>query len=212
MRAEGSLRDAHPAESSAAAVAGVMQWKVDVKSGAVRASYSDGPYFFTHAGVRPALLERLPKSSIGELGATSTTASATPSSSVTKIPSAADTSNARVASRTTFSTGIDRGGARRGWYILDGLANTGRRGGRGAARRRPDRRPLGGAVPTAAREPLRADPVSVRPAGRRHRRGCRARASNRAYLGSTADLRALLEADSSVWRRRDLAGACPNGL
>ena len=67
MRAEGSLRDAHPAESSAAAVAGVMQWKVDVKSGAVRASYSDGPYFFTHAGVRPALLERLPTPSIGEL-------------------------------------------------------------------------------------------------------------------------------------------------
>ena len=48
-------------------MAGVTQWKVDVKSGAVRASYSDGPYFFTHAGVRPALLERLPTSSIGEL-------------------------------------------------------------------------------------------------------------------------------------------------
>ena len=103
MRAEGSLRDAHPAESSAAAVAGVMQWKVDVKSGAVRASYSDGPYFFTHAGVRPALLERSPDVVDRRTRELPQRPPPRRRRRPTRTPSAADTSNAPVASRTTFS-------------------------------------------------------------------------------------------------------------
>ena len=179
MRAEGSLRDAHPAESSAAAVAGVMQWKVDVKSGAVRASYSDGPYFFTHAGVRPALLERLPTSSIGEL-----VSYLNDRLRDAVVECHENPVRGRYLERACrfkddiFTAGIDRGGRGVGgtfwtdWRILDGAA----------AEALPDAVQIVGdhshwleadsrrGAGRGANE-ARADPVSVRPASRRHRRG-----------------------------------------
>ena len=212
MRAEGSLRDAHPAESSAAAVAGVMQWKVDVKSGAVRASYSDGPYFFTHAGVRPALLERLPTSSIGELVSYLNDRLRDAVVACHENPV-----RGRYLERACrfkddiFTAGIDRGGRGVGgtfwtdWRILEGspaeaLPDAVQIVGHSAARCRPRRGSP--CEPIRFRSDLRAVVIDAGLS--------KAYASNRAYLEIDGSIYAhWLEADSSVWRRRDLAGACP---
>ena len=212
MRAEGSLRDAHPAESSAAAVAGVMQWKVDVKSGAVRASYSDGPYFFTHAGVRPALLERLPTSSIGDLVSYLNDRLRDAVVACHENPV-----RGRYLERACrfkddiFTAGIDRGGRGVGgtfwtdWRILEGspaeaLPDAVQIVGHSAARCRPRRGSP--CEPIRFRSDLRAVVIDAGLS--------KAYASNRAYLEIDGSIYAhWLEADSSVWRRRDLAGACP---
>ena len=56
-------------------------------------------------------------------------------------------------------------------------------------------------MPAAAREPLRAVVIDAGLS--------KAYASNRAYLEIDGSIYAhWLEADSSVWRRRDLAGPC----
>ena len=212
MRAEGSLRDAHPAESSAAAVAGVMQWKVDVKSGAVRASYSDGPYFFTLAGVRPALLERLPTSSIGNLVSYLNDRLRDAVVACHENPV-----RGRYLERACrfkddiFTAGIDRGGRGVGgtfwtdWRILEGspaeaLPDAVQIVGHSAARCRPRRGSP--CEPIRFRSDLRAVVIDAGLS--------KAYASNRAYLEIDGSIYAhWLEADSSVWRRRDLAGACP---
>ena len=211
MRAEGSLRDAHPAESSAAAVAGVMQWKVDVKSGAVRASYSDGPYFFTHAGVRPALLERLPTSSIGEL-----VGYLNDRLRDAVVECHDNPVRGRYLERACrfkddiFTAGIDRGGRGVGgtfwtdWRILEGspaeaLPDAVQIVGHSAARCRPRRGSP--CEPIRFRSDLRAVVIDAGLS--------KAYASNRAYLEIDGSIYAhWLEADSSVWRRRDLAGPC----
>ena len=133
-------------------------------------SYSDGPYFFTHAGVRPAR-SSAPKVVDRRTGELPQRPPNGASSSVTKIPSAADTSNARVASRTTFLRRHRPRRSRRRRHVLDGLENMKARQAR--RRRGPDRRPLSRPVPAAARTPASRSVFVPTCAPSSSTRGCR---------------------------------------
>jgi len=206
MRAEGSLRDAHPAESSAAAIAGIIQWRAEVKSGAVRVAFADGPYCFTHAGVRPALLERLP--------AASRSVGALVRYFDERLRGAVVACGASRACRfrdDIFSAAADRGGRGVGgtfwtdWRILaaaagDELPDAIQVVGHSASRCRPQRGSP--CEPIRFRSDLRAVVIDAGLST--------AYASNRAYLEIDGSIFAhWLEASSPpVWRTRDLAGAC----
>ena len=206
MRAEGSLRDAHPTESSAAAIAGIIHWRAEVKSGAVRAAFADGPYCFTHAGVRPALLERLPVASrsVGALVRYFDD----------RLRGAVVACGASRACRfrdDIFTAAADRGGRGVGgtfwtdWRILAGasgdeLPNAVQIVGHSASRCRPQRGSP--CEPIRFRSDLRAVVIDAGLS--------RAYASNRAYLEIDGSIFAhwLEAASPPAWRTRDLAGAC----
>jgi len=57
--AEGRFHHAHADDGDAARAAAVADWKDEHRAGAVAAAHAAGPYLFTHAGLRPAVLAAL---------------------------------------------------------------------------------------------------------------------------------------------------------